>query len=160
MDVPVAEITGTRSERAKAWGVGLFAPPKLFVRLHRDEAMWWWSISAAMAAGLALGALVLIANNQLMSVNLALSLAWAVFILLGVPIFIVPFLISYSLVRYVRLESRYVGAAYGAGFHVLAHCGVLYGLRLPMLSVPIILAPLLVGALWGSWLPASLAKQP
>lgn len=113
-------------------------------------------MTGAMAAGFALGVTVLMAKDALMSVNLALSLAWAVFIVLGVPIFILPFLVSFGLAQLLGLRSRYVGAAYGAGFHVVAHCAVLYGLRLPPLAFPVILAPLLVGGLWGSWLPAAL----
>jgi len=156
--IPVAAITGTRSERFKAWLVRLFAPPRGFTNSSPDAAMWYWSATGAMAAGLALGAMVLIYFDALLNVNMAVSLAWAVFLVLGIPVFILPFMISFSLVRYVQFPSRYVGAAYGAVFHVLAHCGVLYALEVPSLSFPVILAPLLVGSLWGSWLPAALAK--
>lgn len=125
---------------------------------RRDSAMWWWSVTGAMMAGFAIAVTLLISFDALMSVNLALSLAWLVFILLGVPVYLLPFLMCFSLVRHVRLTSRYAGAAYGAVFHICAHCGVLYGLRIDPLVFPVILAPLLVGGLLGSWLPAALAK--
>lgn len=151
----MAQIEGSRGERFKAWAVGLLSPPR-FTREPADAAMWWWSMTGAMAAGFGLGVTVLMAKNALTTVNLTLSLAWSVFIVLGIPIFILPFLVSFAVARLLPLRSRWAGAGYGALFHAAAHCAVLYGLRLPPLAFPVICAPIVVGALWGSWLPAAL----
>jgi hypothetical protein len=140
----------------------LDTPPSM---LERDgfDAATHWAVTGALAAGFGIGFYVFVVTGELWHADLTRSLGWAVFSLLGVACLYLPFLIS--LVMYLPLSRhrwfrrRAVAAGYGAAWHLSAHCLLIASVggnpRSAAVAVPIV-----IGALWGSWLPGTVASPP
>lgn len=115
-----------------------------------------WPVSGAVAGSVALTLTLAASSGHLWQTGFLASLGWALAAVFTTPLLFLPFLFSYLvyvLVHRVPLLDTRVGAGvFGASWHVAAHSWVLSGLEAPMLH-PSSLAPLIIGGLWGSWLP-------
>ena len=85
-----------------------------------------------------------------------MTVGWAIFATFGVVFWFWPFLASYYMYAPLKavLSSRPRAALYGAIWHAAAHTVLLNGLGSDPFNNAIIV-PILVGTLWGSWLPAA-----
>jgi hypothetical protein len=122
-----------------------------------------WSLTGALAAGVAIGMYVLCVSGTLWNASLPLTVGWGIFAIFGVVFWFWPFLVSYQmyllLARMGIARSRLGAALYGACWHMSAHSLLLIVLDSEPLTYALI-APAAVGALWGSWLPAAIGRPP
>jgi hypothetical protein len=134
------------------------APPQFLRETKGFNAAVAWSASGALAAGFAIGLYVLITSHTLWQADLALTVGWAIFALLGVIVLFWPFLLSwlcyFPMSRLRVTQHRAAGAAFGALWHLGAQCAVVNALG-GYVSSWMMLVPVIVGGVWGSWLPAS-----
>jgi hypothetical protein len=139
------------------------APPSFIGDEPGLGAALGWTCSGALAASFSLSLIAAVATGDLAAADPMIGMSWLLFVVLGVGVFFSPFM--FSLLTYVPFSrfawfrTRAGGAVYGAVWHGTAHCLIVISLGAPALSPPLA-APLVVGALWGSWLPAVLGNHP
>ena len=159
MSFPRAELAH-RSFRWRAidWIAQRFAPPNALTTSSGFNAASYWSLTGALAAGFVFGLYWLLVSGDLWHVDFTLTAGWAILATFGVIFWFWPFLASYYLYSALSrfLSGRLRAAAYGALWHAAAHCALLDGLGSNEVGSTIYV-PLIVGALWGSWLPAAIA---
>lgn len=161
MALPRAEVVpGSAWRYLGRWLAVRLAPPQTLTRYSGFPTASFWSITGALAAGIGLGLYLLLHTGAFWRADLAIALSWAVFAGMGVVFLFWPFLLSYytylPLAR--ALRSRPVAAVYGALWHMGAHAAVIYAMQGDQLD-PVLVVPLVVGGLWGSWLPAAVAAD-
>jgi hypothetical protein len=118
----------------------------------------YWSLTGALAAGFTLGLYLLLLSGSLWHADVTLTIGWAIFATFGVVFWFWPFLASYYMYLPLRaipvMRTRPGSALYGAFWHTAAHCLLVRGLDSEPWSTALIV-PVVVGGLWGSWLPAA-----
>jgi hypothetical protein len=127
---------------------------------HFDQGLASWSFSGAFVAGCALTLYGYGVAGALGQLDMGRSLGVVLFASLGTMLLVWPFLVSALIYlaawRHGGWRSRAAGALWGATFHAAAHMGLLQlFVAEPATGITI---PLVIGALWGSWLPA-MAEQ-
>lgn len=162
MSLPRAEIADVPwTHRAFSWMVDRASAPAHLREATGFNAAVAWSASGALAAGFGIGLYVLITSNTLWHADLALTVGWAIFALLGVIVLFWPFMLAwlayFPLSKLPAMRYRATGAVFGALWHVGAHCAVVNGLG-GHISPWMMVVPLVVGGIWGSWLPASTSQ--
>jgi hypothetical protein len=140
--------------------VARFSPPAALIGGTGLGTASYWSLTGALAAGFTLSLYLLLLSGTLWEADFALTLSWAVFAAFGVVFWFWPFLVSYYMYAPLRrlriMRTRAGAAAYGALWHSAAHCLLVSGLGNEPASA-VLVVPVFVGGLWGSWLPAALA---
>ena len=161
VEIPRAELAHcSYRRRLTRWLAQLLAAPRAMQTGSGFGAASHWSLTGGLAAGFALGFYLLCISGNFWHVDFTLTLGGAIFAGFGVVFWFWPFLASYYMYRlFARWlpGGRLPAALYGALWHASAHCALLEGLSGDALSSSVIV-PLVVGALWGSWLPA--AQRP
>ena len=159
MSFPRAELAHPSfSQRARRWIRQRLAPPRALETRSGFNAAAYWSLTAALAAGVALGLYLLLVSGNLARFDFTLAVGGLLFVAFGVVFFFWPFLASYYMYLPLAglLRGRIAAATFCALWHMAAHCALVDVLGSGSPSSAL-LAPLVVGALWGSWLPAALA---
>jgi hypothetical protein len=159
--VELARLSSTR--RLGRWIVTRFSPPGALIRSRGFGAASYWSLTGALAAGFTMSLYLLLLSGMLWEADFVLTLGWAVFAVFGVVFWFWPFVVSYymyvPLGRLRILRTRPGAAAYGALWHTAAHCLLVSKLGSETVSA-VLVVPVLVGGLWGSWLPAAVRRAP
>jgi hypothetical protein len=162
MAIPGAHI-GPRSpaRRLLGWlGARLDAPR--YLDGPSSSAWIRWTLSGAVAGSVVLALVLLVGSGHLRHVGFWNSLGWALAAMFTVPLLVLPFLFSYLayavLHRIPGMSCRVGGAAFGAVWHLVAHAWILDGLEIEIWHISS-LAPIMVGGLWGSWLPHALGLE-
>jgi hypothetical protein len=126
------------------------------LRSRFDHGLASWSFSGAFVAGCALTLYAYWRAGALGEIDMGRSLGVVLFASMGTMLLVWPFLVSALLYlavwRQGAWRGRAAGAMWGAAFHGLAHAIVLQvtvGDGLSALGLPVV-----IGAVWGSWLPA------
>ena len=159
VSLPRAQIADDSPKRRIArWVVDRAAAPRWMREPNHYSAATSWSASGAAAASLAIGLYALVVSGLIWEADMAATVGWAVFSLLGVIVLFWPFLLSWlsyqPLSRIAIMRNRWVAAAFGAGWHAGAHSAVIASLD-GHVSWAMLILPITVGSLWGSWLRAS-----
>jgi hypothetical protein len=149
--LPTAQIARPgASTRASQW------LSQHLLRSRFDHGLASWSFSGAFVAGCALALYAYWRAGALGDVDMGRSLGVVLFASLGTMLLVWPFLVSALLYiavwRHGAWRSRPAASAWGAVFHTLAHAVTLQlfvGDAGSGLAIPLV-----IGALWGSWLPA------
>jgi hypothetical protein len=131
--------------------------------LLRDErgfgAAALWSITGAVGAGLTLSVIALVSLSQVMGYRLSapLTLLWLApaVVVVTIPSFAACYALYYF-VLFPRklLTTRVKAAGYVIGWHLSAHVFVLSRSEQGIFNA-FLIAPVAVGAVWGSWLPVA-----
>ena len=162
MTLPHAELAGTSTGRRFArWVHQRLAPPRSLQTSSGFSAASYWSLTGALGAGFAVSIYVLFASGTIWEANVPFTIGSAIVAVFGALFWFWPFLLSYytflPLHRFQLVTSRRGAAIYGAVWHCTAHYLFLDHLGAQPITSAFI-CPLLVGALWGSWLPAADAE--
>ena len=146
--------------RCARWLAIRTAPPRSLVTSTGFGAASNWSLSGAWAAGFTIGMYLLFVNHDLFSLGFAEVVGWLLCATFGMLFWFWPFLASfymYSPLRRYRWLARRSGAAlYGALWHGTAHHLLIEGVGGAQWGASM-LVPLVIGGLWGSWLPSAFA---
>jgi hypothetical protein len=160
MSLPRAELARPSwPRRLVRWLAARLSPPRALGTSEGFAAASYWSLTGALAAGFAVSLFVLWHNDSLWQASLPFTVGWAVVAVLGTIFWFWPFLLSYYMFQplFRRIESlrrRTGGAMFGALWHAGAHCLLLTHLGADPWNIGLI-CPLVVGGLWGSWLPTA-----
>lgn len=160
MEIPRAELARPSTlRRSIRWLAERLAAPRALDTASGFGAASHWSLTGALAAGFTFGLYFLCVSGNVWNVDFTLTVGWAIFASFGVVFWFWPFLASYYMYQPLSrwLPGRLRAAIYGALWHAAAHCALLEGLSGDGMSDSISV-PLVVGALWGSWLPAAHAS--
>lgn len=150
---PLAQVAGARPSWRNA--LARLAEPPSWAR-----TLFAWAISGAFAAAVGNMFAALARMGVLSDIRLLGSIGIGAAAMISAFVLLVPFLVcggTYLLV-FTRRRTPLWGAIWGAAFHGAAHLAVVaWFLHQPWhanLEVPLVL-----GALWGAWLPAVLGRE-
>ncbi len=159
MPLPHAALAyPTIRRRIGRWLDQRLSPPSSLITSSGFSSASHWSLTGALAAGFALGLYFLLVSGNIWHADFTLTVGWAIFATFGVVFWFWPFLASFYMYMPLHrlLSGRISAAVYGALWHTAAHCALVDGLGSEAVNTSL-LVPLVVGALWGSWLPAAVA---
>jgi hypothetical protein len=162
VSIPQAELARRHAgRRARAWLAARLRPPRWLRAEDGASTGGRWAISGAFAGCLGLTLYIAIHSGSLGEADFAMTLGWTIFAAFGATVLFLPFVACYLLWLLLRraggarppLQTRLGAALFTGGFHLGAH--LLVTSQLGGSGVLLAAVPLLVGALWGSWLPAT-----
>lgn len=163
MALPRAELARASAARRFARWLGQrLAPPQALRESHGFAAASYWSLTGALAAGVVVSLFLLCQSGTIWQATVPFTIGWMVIAVFGAIFWFWPFLGSYymflPLYRLGLVTTRARGAMYGALWHAAAHYVVLDSLSGEPFTHAL-MCPILVGALWGSWLPTAAAPR-
>ena len=162
MSLPRAELARTSAPRRFARWLGQrLETPQALCESRGFAAASYWSLTGSLGAGFVVSLFLLFQSGTIWQATVPFTVGWAVIAVFGTIFWFWPFLASYYMYLPLHhllspLRTRTGGAIYGALWHACAHCLFLDNLGGAPLSGTL-LCPILVGGLWGSWLPTAVA---
>ncbi len=141
---------------AASWIATKLEPPQRMQ--HGDGFLLpaWWASTGGVTGGIAMALMATLVTDTFWNASAIVVAAWALCVIFAVMVLFWPFLLSFFCYLPLRehLQSRPRAAVYGAAWHLTAHSLVANALGVEILH-PMLLIPLVVGGIWGSWLPAA-----
>lgn len=159
MSLPRAELARASAARRFARWLGQrLEAPRALRESRGFAAASYWSLTGALAAGVVVSLFLLCQSGTIWQASMPFTVGWAIIAVFGAIFWFWPFLGSYymclPLHRLGLVDTRLSGAIYGALWHASAHYIALDYLGAEPFTHAL-LCPLLVGGLWGSWLPTA-----
>ena len=163
MTLPRAQLTRpSMRRRLSRWVELRLEAPQTLREAEDFVAASYWSLTGGLAAGMSVSFYALCKSGVIWEASVPFTIGSVIVAIFGVLFWFWPFLASY----YMYLPLHFLGVARGRVaamvYGALWHCGAHYWL-LSHFDAPLpwstFLCPLLVGGLWGSWLPAALAPE-
>lgn len=161
MSLPRAELLrATTLRRLARWLGQRLEAPSALSESRGFAAASYWSLTGALAAGVVVSVFLLCQSGTIWQASVPFTVGWAVIAVFGAIFWFWPFLASYYMFLPVHrtglVTTRAGGACYGALWHASAHYLLLsyFGASIDWHALS---CPILVGALWGSWLPTAVS---